>query len=72
MSNRKTKAAKATPGSPATALSVVGNTADSKAASVAKTALRPTVQAALTAKTLLSPQFPDPDLNELVNPCYNT
>jgi len=66
MSNRKTKPANVPAGTPSTRITVEDKAGQTHAASVAKTALRPTVQAGITATALLGPQFPEPDLNELI------
>lgn len=66
MSSRKTNTPKVPADSPSNRLSVHSEPGESEAASRARTALRPTVQAAITATKLLEPHFPEPDLNELI------
>jgi hypothetical protein len=66
MSKRNAKTASAAPDSPSDRLTVQGETGESEAAALAKTALRPTVQAGITATKLLAPSFPEPDLGELI------
>jgi len=66
MSNRKNKASNAPPNSSSNRLEVQGDAGESQAAAFAKAALRPTVQAGITATKLLEPYFTEPDLNELI------
>jgi hypothetical protein len=67
MTNRKNKTPSAPADSPSGRLEVQCEPGQSKAASLATTALRPTVQAGITATKLLGPYFIEPDLGELVN-----
>jgi hypothetical protein len=66
VSNRKPKTTNAPADSPSNRLEVQREPGASDAAALAITALRPTVQAAITATNLLKPFFPEPDLGELV------
>lgn len=66
MSKRKTKPTNRPAESPSNRLDVQAEPGEAKAASIAKTALRPTVQAGITATKLLGPHFPEPDLGELI------
>jgi hypothetical protein len=66
MSKRKHKTTNVPPDSPSNRLAVVRDPGESEATSLARTALRPTVQAGITATKLLEPHFPEPDLGELI------
>lgn len=66
MSNRKQKTDVAR-NPPSNQLAVKAEAGESAATSLARTSLRPTVQAGITATKLLGPHFPDPDLGELIN-----
>jgi len=66
MSNRHSKKANIPAGTPSTRMTIQSEKGQAKPAVVASTALRPTVQAAITATKLLGPEFPDPDLSELI------
>ena len=63
----KPKAAKSSNGWPSTSITIDAEGGQAKVAALAKTALRPTVQAGITATKLLGPEFPEPNLQELVN-----
>src|ERR1700730_7234441 len=66
MSKPKIKNASAHLDSPSNRLAVQAQSGESQAASLATTALRPTVQAGITATKLLEPYFPETDLGELI------
>ena len=66
VTKRNTKTVNAASDSPSNRLAVQGEPGNSEAAALARTALRPTVQAGITATKLLAPSFPEPDLGELI------
>jgi hypothetical protein len=66
MSKRKIKTTNVTPDPPSNSLAIHGKPGESEAAALARTALRPTVQAGITATKLLGPSFAEPDLGELI------
>ncbi len=63
----KTKTAKNSIGTPSTSMAILADDGQGKAKALATTALRPTVQAGITATKLLAPEFPEPDLQALVD-----
>jgi hypothetical protein len=67
MTKNNTKTANAASDSPSSRLDVQRESGESEAVARARTSLRPTVQAGITATQLLDPYFAEPDLNELVN-----